>query len=97
MRYFLWLLTLIFQEEITMLNNPEQSVGTNTSIDCCASTPVLTNPTDEVQNDSIGSLIIATAILLRAVTALIQVLLPIMRLKAGKDKSNKSIVEDSKF
>ena len=66
-------------------NNPEQSINTNTSIDCCVSTPVPTNPTNELPADSIASLMIATAILLRAATGLIQVLLPFMRQKASKN------------
>lgn len=68
-----------------LVNNPDQSVHTNTSIDCCVSTPVPTKPTDELPADSIASLMIATAILLRAVTELIQVLLPSMRQKASKN------------
>ncbi|MBD2520353.1 hypothetical protein H6G93_36535 [Nostoc sp. FACHB-973] len=67
-----------------MLKNQEQSVNPSTSIDCCVSTPVTIKPTDELPPDSVVSFIIASAILLRAVTGLIQVLLPAMQQKAGK-------------
>ncbi|MBH8560680.1 hypothetical protein I8748_00390 [Nostoc sp. CENA67] len=68
-----------------LVNNPDQSVNTNTSIDSCVPMPVPTKLTDKLPADSITSLMIATAILLRAATGLIQVLLPFMRQKASNN------------
>ncbi|MDZ8189676.1 MAG: hypothetical protein RMX96_33170 [Nostoc sp. ChiSLP02] len=70
-----------------MLNNEEQQTNLNTciEIDSCISPSLPTEPIHELPTNSTVSFMIATAILLRAVTGLIQVLIPAIREKAGKN------------
>ncbi|BAY33985.1 hypothetical protein NIES2107_58900 [Nostoc carneum NIES-2107] len=67
--------------------NTDQSVNSNISVDACGSTPVHIKPTEEFPPNSIASLMIATAILLRALTGLIQVLVSTKQQKGSKDKA----------
>lgn len=63
--------------------NSEQSVSNNTS-HCCELAPLPIDPIQELPQDSTVSFIIATAVLIRAVTELIQVLLMVKRQKPNQ-------------